>query len=177
MRRLGATVVSIPGGEIFQALKTGAIDASEWVGPYNDQAFGLHKAAKYYYWPGWHEPGTALEVIVNKKAFDALPADLRAMVTYATAAANLHMMAEFSARNATALRQLTDEHDVQLRQYNDDILRETGRVARDVVAEVAGKDPFSKKVFESFDQFRKDSIAWSRISEQGYLNARALTFG
>ena len=176
VRRLGGTPVNVPGGEIFQALKTGAIDATEWVGPYNDLAFGLHKAAKYYYWPGWHEPGTTLELMVNKKAYDALPEDLKAVVKYAAAAATLDMMAEFSARNAAALRQLIDEHKVELRQYNDDLLREVGRVAKEVVAEVAQKDPLSKKVYESFDKFRQQNIQWGHITEEGYLRARALTF-
>ena len=80
LRRAGGTPVNLPGGEIFTALQTGAIDATEWVGPYNDLAFGLHKAAKYYYYPGWHEPGTTLEAIVNKQAFDALPKDLQSIV-------------------------------------------------------------------------------------------------
>ena len=80
LKRAGGTPVNLPGGELFSSLKTGAIDATEWVGPYNDLAFGLHKAAKYYYYPGWHEPGTTLEAIINKKAFEALPDDLKIIV-------------------------------------------------------------------------------------------------
>ena len=177
LRRLKATVKSLPGGEIFQALKTGAIDATEWVGPYNDLAFGLHQAAKYYYWPGWHEPGTALEGMVNAKALAALPSDLQAIVAYACQAANEDMLNEFTARNNGALQTLVKQHGVQLRRFSDELLTEVGKTAADVVAEIAGKDPFSNKVYTSFDAFRSASVSYTRISEEAYTQARALTFG
>ncbi len=177
LRRLEVTVKALPGGEIFQALKTGAIDATEWVGPYNDLAFGLHQAAQYYYWPGWHEPGTALECMVNKQALEALPADLQAVVEYACQAANDDMLSEFTARNSQALKTLVDEHGVQLRRFSDELLAQIGKVSAEVVAEIAGQDPFSSRVYGSFDAFRKNSIAYTRISEEAYTQARALTFG
>ena len=177
LRRLEVTVKALPGGEIFQALKTGAIDATEWVGPYNDLAFGLHQAAQYYYWPGWHEPGTALECMVNKQALEALPSDLQAVVEYACQAANDDMFSEFTARNSQALKTLVDEHGVQLRRFPDELLAQIGKVSAEVVAEIAGQDPFSSRVYSSFDAFRKNSIAYTRISEQAYTQARALTFG
>lgn len=177
MRRLKVTVKALPGGEIFQALKTGAIDATEWVGPYNDLAFGLHQAAQYYYWPGWHEPGTALECMVNKQALESLPADLQAVVKYACQAANDDMLSEFTARNSQALKTLVDEHGVQLRRFSDELLAQIGKVSAEVVAEIAGQDPFSSRVYDSFDAFRKNSIAYTRISEEAYTQARALTFG
>ncbi len=177
LRRLEVTVKALPGGEIFQALKTGAIDATEWVGPYNDLAFGLHQAAQYYYWPGWHEPGTALECMVNKQALEALPADLQAVVEYACQAANDDMSSEFTARNSQALKTLVDEHGVQLRRFSDELLAQIGKVSAEVVAEIAGQDPFSSRVYDSFDAFRKNSIAYTRISEEAYTQARALTFG
>ena len=177
LRRLEVTVKALPGGEIFQALKTGAIDATEWVGPYNDLAFGLHQAAQYYYWPGWHEPGTALECMVNKQALEALPSDLQAVVKYACQAANDDMLSEFTARNSQALKTLVDEHGVQLRRFSDELLAQIGKVSAEVVAEIAGQDPFSSRVYDSFDAFRKNSIAYTRISEEAYTQARALTFG
>ncbi len=177
LRRLEVTVKTLPGGEIFQALKTGAIDATEWVGPYNDLAFGLHQAAQYYYWPGWHEPGTARECMVNKQALGALPADLQAVVAYACQAANDDMLSEFTARNSQALKTLVDEHGVQLRRFSDELLAQIGKVSAEVVAEIAGQDPFSSRVYSSFDAFRKNSIAYTRISEEAYTQARALTFG
>ena len=157
--------------------RPGAIDATEWVGPYNDLAFGLHQAAKYYYWPGWHEPGTALECMVNKQALEALPSDLQAVVAYACQAANDDMLSEFTARNSHALKTLVDEHGVQLRRFPDELLAQIGKVAAEVVAEIAGQDPFSSRVYSSFDAFRKNSIAYTRISEEAYAQARALTFG
>ena len=177
LRRLEVTVKALPGGEIFQALKTGAIDATEWVGPYNDLAFGLHQAAQYYYWPGWHEPGTALECMVNKQALESLPSDLQAVVEYACQAANDDMLSEFTARNSQALKTLVDEHGVQLRRFSDELLAQIGKVSAEVVAEIAGQDPFSSRVYSSFDAFRKNSIAYTRISEEAYTQARALTFG
>ncbi|MEE3258101.1 MAG: TRAP transporter substrate-binding protein [Candidatus Latescibacterota bacterium] len=176
LRGIGATVKSLPGGEIFQALKTGAIDATEWVGPYNDLAFGLHQAAKYYYWPGWHEPGTALECMINSKALSALPTDLQATVAYACQAANGDMLNEFTARNNSALVTLVEKHDVQLRRFPDELLAQVGKVAAAVVAEIASKDPFSNKVYASFDAFRRESVSYTRITEEAYTQARALTF-
>ena len=177
LRRLQATVKALPGGEIFQALKTGAIDATEWVGPYNDLAFGLHQAAQYYYWPGWHEPGTALECMVNKQALEALPADLQAVVEYACQAANDDVLSEFTARNSHALKTLVDEHGVQLRRFPDELLAQIGKVSAEVVAEIASQDELSGRVFASFDAFRKNSAAYTRIADAAYTQARALTFG
>ena len=177
LRGIGATVKALPGGEIFQALKTGAIDATEWVGPYNDLAFGLHQAAKYYYWPGWHEPGTALECMVNKDALAALPSDLQSIVAYACQAANDDMLSEFTARNNSALETLVKQHGVQLRRFPDELLAQVGAVASQVVADIAGKDPFSQKVYASFEAFRKGAVSYTKITEEAYTQARALTFG
>jgi len=176
LRRLGSTVVTLPGGEIFQALKTGAIDATEWIGPYNDMAFGLHKAAKYYYWPGWHEPGSMLECIVNKKVYRELPKHLQKVIELACLTTSHLMLSEFTARNASSLKVLVSKHKVKLVKFPDEVLKKIGEASKEVVSEVAKKDPLSKKVFESFDEFRKTSIGWNRISEEGYSLARALTF-
>ncbi len=174
LTRAGGTSVLLPGGEIFPALQSGTIDATEWVGPYNDLAFGLYKAAKYYYYPGWHEPGTVLECFVNKPALEALDKDLQAIVLTATKAANLDMLSEFTARNNAALDTLVNQHKVQLRKFPDDVSRITRKLAEEVVAEVAAKDPMSKKVYESFNKFRAQAIAWHDLSERAYLDARSL---
>ena len=175
LRRLDATVQNLPGGEIFQALKTGAIDATEWVGPYNDLAFGFHQAAKYYYWPGWHEPGTTMEAMINRTAWEALPTDLQHIVRHACQSTNEDMLAEFTTRNGVALKTLVEKHGVQLKRFSDDVLTKIGRVARDVVGEIAAKDPLSNSVYASFNAYRSQSVSYTRISEEAYTMARALT--
>jgi len=174
LKRAGGTPVLLPGGEIFPSLQSGAIDATEWVGPYNDMAFGLYKAAKYYYYPGWHEPGTTLECFVNKKAFEALPADLQSIVLNASKVANMEMLADYTARNNAALETLVKEHKVELRKFPDDVLKKMKELSDQVVAEVAEKDPMSKKVYESYKKFRDQAEAWHNVSERAYLNARSM---
>ncbi len=172
LSKVGGTPVNLPGGEIFTSLQSGAIDATEWVGPYNDLAFGLHKAAKYYYYPGWHEPGTTLEALINQKAFDKLPDDLQIIVKQACKIVNQDMLAEYTARNNIALDTLVNKHKVQLKALPNDVLKKLREVSDEVVADVAAKDATSKKVFESFSTFRKQVVAWHDISERAYLNAR-----
>ena len=132
----------MPGSEIFTNLQTGVIDAAEWIGPYNDQTFGLHQAAKYYYYPGWHEPGPALELIVNRDAFNSLPDDLKSIVTAAARSVNQDMLDEYTARNNTALRALIDEHNVQLRKLPAPALASLRKHAEEMYADLSQKDPF-----------------------------------
>jgi TRAP-type mannitol/chloroaromatic compound transport system substrate-binding protein len=172
LKRAGGTPVTLPGGEIYTALKSGAIDATEWVGPYNDLAFGLYKAAKNYYYPGWHEPGTTLEAIINQKAFDALPADLQSIVMNACKVVNQDMLAEYTARNNAALITLVNKHKVKLRPYPEDVLRKLRQLSDEVVIEMANSDKFAKKVYLSFKKFRDQTSNWSKYSEQAYLKAR-----
>lgn len=174
LKRAGGTPVLLPGGEIFPALQSGAIDATEWVGPYNDMAFGLHKAAKYYYYPGWHEPGTTLECFVNKEALEALPKDLQVIVRNAIKIANQDMLADFTAKNNKALEQLVTQHGVELRKFPDEVLQKLRLLSDAVVREEADKDPMTKKVYESFVQFRDQATKWHAVSEQAYLNGRNL---
>ena len=173
LKRAGGTPVSLPGGEIFTSLQSGAIDATEWVGPYNDLAFGLYKAAKHYYYPGWHEPGTTLECFVSKKALEALPADLQTIVINASRVANQDMLAEYTTRNNRALQTLVNEHKVDLRRFPEVVLQKLRVLSDEVVAEVAEKDPMSKKVYESYKAFRDQVMAWHEVSEKAYLNARS----
>ena len=125
--RAGGVSVTISGGELYTAMQTGVIDALEWVSPYNDIAFGFHQVAKYYYYPGWHEPGPTLEAFVNKDAWEALPRDLQAMIEVATQAINEDMLSEFTARNNAALDTLINEHGVQLRRLPFDAAEVHGR--------------------------------------------------
>ncbi|MBK1618542.1 ABC transporter substrate-binding protein [Lamprobacter modestohalophilus] len=172
LRRAGGTPVSLPGGEIFTSLQSGNIDATEWVGPYNDLAFGLYKAAKYYYYPGWHEPGTTLEAFINKEVFDDLPGDLQAIVLNACKVANQDVLAEYTARNPTALQTLLSEYGVELRKFPDDVLLALRKLSNEVVAEIAEKDAFSRKTYASYQKFLSSSKEWSAVSELAYLQAR-----
>lgn len=174
LKRAGGTPVLLPGGEIFPALQSGAIDATEWVGPYNDLAFGLYKAAKFYYYPGWHEPGTTLESFINKEAFEALPKDLQVAVRNAIRVANQDMLADFTAKNNRALDQLVTQHGVELRKFPDEVLTKLKALSDEVVKEEAAKDPMAQKVYDSFIKFREQATAWHAVSEQAYLNARSL---
>jgi TRAP-type mannitol/chloroaromatic compound transport system substrate-binding protein len=172
LARTGGTPVNLPGGELFTALQSGAIDATEWVGPYNDLAFGLYKAAKYYYYPGWHEPGTILEAMINKQVYDALPADLKSIVMSACKVVNQDMLAEYTARNPAALQTLISKHNVELRRFPNDVIEKLRELSDQVVAEIAEKDEFSSKVYASYKKFLTRAKEWSGISELSYLQAR-----
>ncbi|MBQ0759048.1 TRAP transporter substrate-binding protein [Zhongshania sp.] len=172
--RLGGTSVTLPGGELYTSLQTGVIDATEWVAPYNDLAFGFHEVAKYYYYPGWHEPGSTLELIINKSAFEALPEDLKAIVETAARYANADMLDEYTARNNAALRELVDVHHVDLRKLPDDVIRELHKASDDYLKELANSDPFTNKVYTSWKNFMDGAKEYHHISEQSYINARDL---
>ena len=171
--RAGGTPVTMPGSEIFTSLQSGAIDAAEWIGPYNDLAFGLHKAAKYYYYPGWQEPGSALEMIINQAAFDSLPEDLREIVLTCASATNDRMAAEFTARNAEALQTLIRDHGVQVRRYPEDVIRELQRLSAEVLEETARTDAMFRRVLDSLTAFRQTMTPYIDIAERAMLNTRA----
>ncbi len=171
--RAGGTAINLPGGEIFTSLQTGVIDATEWVGPYNDLAFGLHQVAKYYYYPGWQEPGPTLETIVNKEKFDSLPPDLQAILRVASQAMNEDLLSEYTARNNAALRELVDDHGVELRKLPDDVLQELRTISEELIAEIPGDDDLAQRIFKSYKAFRDSVIAYHEISERAYINARA----
>ncbi|MEM1189125.1 MAG: TRAP transporter substrate-binding protein [Pseudomonadota bacterium] len=173
----GGEAVRIPGGEVYTALQTGVIDAVEWVGPYNDLALGLHEIAEYYYYPGWHEPGSMLEIIVNEDAFNALPVDLQQIVTHASRAANLDMLDEFTARNNRALRELVETHNVKLRRLPDDVLAALYRGSEEAMEALISSDPLAARVHASFSAFLENVRAYHEISEQSYINARRNVMG
>jgi len=169
--RAGGTAVSMPGGEIFTSLQTGVIDAAEWVAPYNDLAFGFNDVARYYYYPGWHEPGAMLEFIVNQQAYDSLPADLQAIVEGAARAINQDMLDEYTARNNAALIELRNK-GVQIKTFPADVIEALRSISQQVIAENVDSDPMFKKVFTSFDGFRKNVVDYHKISEQAYFEIR-----
>ena len=173
LKRAGGTPVNLPGGELFTSLQSGTIDATEWVGPYNDLAFGFHKIARYYYYPGWHEPGTTLECFINKAAFEELPEDLQSIVLNACRVANQDMLAEYIARNNDALETLVNEHNVKLRELPAEVIDTLGKLSEEVTVELASVDDLAREIFDSYSNFFKKSRAWLNISERAYLNLRA----
>ena len=174
VKAAGGNVVNLPGAEIPPALQSGAIDATEWVGPYNDLAFGLYKSAKYYYFPGWHEPATLLENFINLDKWNALPDDLKAIVEAANKAVNAMVLSEFTARNNAALDTLINKHGVVLKRFPDEVLAGLSKHADQVIGDLAAKDALSKKVMENYRAFQKNAAAWTGASELPYLGARAL---
>ena len=177
VKAAGGNVINLPGGEISPALQSGALDATEWVGPYNDLAFGLYKSAKYYYFPGWHEPATVLDNFINIKAWESLPGDLKSVVEAANAAVNQIVLSEFVARNNAALKTLVGKHNVQLRNFPNEVLKGLGGLSKQVMNDIASKDPMSREVMDDYLAFLKDASAWSSRSEGAYLRARELALG
>ena len=173
---LGAVVINLPPGEIAAALKSGAIDASEWVGPWNDMALGLHKVSKYYYYPGFHEPGTAATLGINKKLWDGLSADDRNAITAAANAEYTVSLAEFNANNAKSLAQLRQDTSIEIRKFDDSLLQALGKTSGEVLAGIAHKDAMTRRVYDSYISFWSRADNWANLAERGYLNARALKF-
>jgi len=174
MQRIGATPVQMPGGEVFTSMQTGALDAADWVGPYNDLTFGLHKVAKYYYYPGWQEPGAMLELMINKAKWDALPDDLQAIVKSAAEAENQHIYDEFTARNAEALKQLVDEHGVELRRLPDEVLQALEKTSQEAVEDLVAGNEQARRIYESYRGFRDSVMPYIAVAEQSALNVRSM---
>lgn len=170
LAKAGGTVVNVAGGEIYTNLERGVIDATEWVGPYNDYKMGFYKVAKYYYARGWHEPGTVLESFVNKAAFEALPADLQQIVRQAAMAANLWTLCESEAKNNFYLEKMINEEGVQLMYFPDDLIKQLRAYAVEVLEEVAAGDPMSAKVYDSFKKFQQNYKRWGKVSESAYYS-------
>jgi len=174
--KAGGTVVLLPGGEIFTSLERGVIDATEWVGPMHDLRMGFYKAAPYYYYPGWHEPGTCLEVMFNKKEYDALPKDLQAILDAAAMETNLWSLSEFEAGNGAALQELISKHKVKLVRFPDKLLDELRKLAKETLEEEANKDAMSRKVHEAFKKFKEQVGIWGSVAENAYYNVIADKF-
>jgi TRAP-type mannitol/chloroaromatic compound transport system substrate-binding protein len=174
--KAGGTVVLTPASEIYAALERGVIDASEWIGPHDDVKLGLHTTARYYYYPGWHEPGTTLEFGFNKKAYEALPADLQQILDHAAGATQIYGRSEYEAKNAVALEKLKTEFrgKVEILQLPAPLLRDLKRLASEVVKEESQKSPMATKVYASYTKFQAQHTAWSRISEGAYQQFVAL---
>jgi TRAP-type mannitol/chloroaromatic compound transport system substrate-binding protein len=171
---LGGTNVTLAGGEILPALQAGTIDATEWVGPWNDLAFGFYKVTKFYYYPGFHEPGSMLSVGISKKIWDRLSKSDQAMFEAVAGWANNRNVSEFNAKNSDALHTLVTQHGVKVLAFSDDMYQAMAKASKVVLERIGTGDPLSKKVFDSFLAFRKKAVAWTKLSDQSYANKRAL---
>lgn len=168
IQQAGGSAILSAGGEIYTNLERGVIDATEWIGPYHDYLMGFPKIAAYYYYPGWHEPGTVLELFINKSAFDALPGYLKEIIRAAAQYANLWMLSEFEAQNHRYLQKIKDENKTRILKFPEDVLAGFKEIAADVFESITAKDPMSKKVYESFSKFRKAITGWANITEKIY---------
>lgn len=172
LAKAGGTVTLIAPGEIYTALERGVIDAAEFIGPLHDLRLGLPNAARYYYWPGWHEPSACNELTINLKAWESLSEDLRAMVRAAVADYDHWALAQFEAQNAQVLAQIAANPKVEIVVFPDEVLRELRKLSRATIEEEVAKDAAAKKVHEAYLRFQARMEPWSRISEEAYLRAQ-----
>ncbi|MCB2114601.1 MAG: TRAP transporter substrate-binding protein [Parvularculaceae bacterium] len=176
LRRIGASAVALAGGEIYSALQSGAIDGAEWVGPWNDLAFGFYREAKYYYWPGFHEPGAQVSIGVNLDVWNSFTPQEQSIILAACREANHLCLAQFTHFNSIALDQLVQEHDVQVRRFPDDIIKALARESKAVLEEAAASDDITRRVFESYKTSLLKMQKWSEISDEAFMQARRTTF-
>ncbi len=172
MAKLGASPVSLPGGQIYENLVSGAVDATEWVGPYNDYFMKFYEAAKYYYWPGMHEPGSQLAFGMNASWWSGLSKTHQAILEAACNEENARQMAETNANNGVYLTRLIEENGVELREFNDDVYDSFGEAAQEVFEEARDHSELSKKIYDSFAAARSDIGKWMALSDMAYVQKR-----
>jgi TRAP-type mannitol/chloroaromatic compound transport system substrate-binding protein len=176
-RRIGASIVQLPGAEIVQALQSGALDAAEFIGPWTDAALGFQQAAKFYYWPGVQEPGSAEECVVNKAKYDALPNDLKEIVAAACRSTYDYATSEYVVHNPPALQELVSKHNVQVRKAPRDLLVACGNAAGDIVDELRqDKDDLVRRIVDSFLKFRALAVDNALYTEHAMMDARMLPY-
>lgn len=169
LEKAGGASVNVAPGELYTNLERGVIDATEWVGPYHDYKLGLNKVAKYYYTPGWHEPGTQLEFFANKDAHDKLPADLKEILYTATLRVQAWVLAEFDAQNGEYLAKMKSEGTI-VKQFPDAVLQALRGYTDQAINELIGSDPVANKVYKSYNAFRTKAKDWSAITERAYYD-------
>ena len=175
--KLGGSPVSLPGGQIYENLVSGAIDATEWVGPWNDEAFKFYEAAKYYYYPGMHEPGSTLACGVNKSWFTSLTKSDQLTIKTACDWADTTTMAEYNAKNGAALDRLVNENGVKLEKFNDKVYDAFAKGAAEVFDEVQQHSALAQKVHDAFINGRKEIGAWTNLSDSPYISQRNRALG
>ena len=167
LEKLGSVPQNIPGGEIYQALEKGTIDAAEWVGPYDDQKLGFNKVAPFYYYPGWWEGGPQLDFFINNKAFEALSPENKAIVESAASHAHVEMQARYDARNPAALKQLVGA-GTKLRPFPKDVMNAAFKAAMGLYEELNAKNESWKKIYADYSKFRADQNLWFRFTEASF---------
>ncbi len=164
LAQLGVNVQVLPGGEIYLALERGAIDAAEWTGPYDDEKLGLAKAARFYYYPGWWEPGPTLAALVNQQAWSKLPSEYQAMFNTACYEANLTMLSRYDNLNGAALQRLL-KGNTELVPYDQSILKAAQEAAFQLYSDTAAKDASFRSLLQQWQGFRKEVYAWNKVNE------------
>ena len=172
LKSYGTNVVLLPGPDVVPALTSGTIDGTEWIGPAADLGKGLHQICKYYYYPGWHEPGTCLEAFINLNAWEKLDNDLKRLVEIACKNSNLSVASEFFARNCYAMQRLKNDFNVNFIRYPELTLKLLKRRSDEVLSDLASKDKLSKELYDEIINFRNLAMFWSNFSEKDYLEAR-----
>ena len=173
MDQLGATVQVLPGGEVFQALQSGAIDATDWIGPYDDLKMGFHQVARYYYYPAWWEPGAHAEFQVNLEAWNELPEEYQAAVELAALASNVVATARYDAKNAEALQELKT-HDIEILPFPDDFMQAAETASFAIYEAIAARDPDFNAIFRNWNAFRMSIQEWFGLSEAAMTNYRSV---
>lgn len=169
LEKAGGAAINVAPGELYTNMERGVIDATEWVGPYHDYKLGLNKVAKYYYTPGWHEPGTQLEFFANKAEYDKLPAEFQEMLLTASMRVHAWTLAEFDARNGEFLKKIVDE-GAQVREFPAPVLKALKTHTQEAIDELIGSDPVANKVYKSYNAFREKANEWSTITEQAFYD-------
>ena len=169
LAKAGGNPILLAGSEVYTALERNTIDATEWIGPYHDQRLGLYRAAKHYYYPGWHQPGTVLELTINQRAWESLPADLQAIISNAAQAENLRMLSEMEQKNMAALDELRKREGIEIHRFPNEVLSRLKTLTNETLIEEAERDPKFKRVYDAYQNFRRKNDAWSAISENAYL--------
>jgi TRAP-type mannitol/chloroaromatic compound transport system substrate-binding protein len=169
LEKAGGSPILMAGGELYTGLERGIIDATEWLSPFHDSLMGFDEIAKYYYTPGWHEPGTNLEIILNKAAFETLPTDLQAIIKAAASYSGAWIHDQMEAKNAVAYAELLKK-GVEIRTFPPDVITELRKLTKEVISELVNKDPFTNKVYTSYQTFQEKANKYSQIAERAFYD-------
>ena len=172
LKSFGTNVVLLPGPDVVPAISSGTIDGTEWIGPAADLGKGLHKVCKYYYYPGWHEPGTCLEAFINLKYWNKLDNNLKKLVSTCCAKSNSSIAAEFFIRNSFAIKKLRDEYNVNFKKYPKDLLIKLKKQSDEITQNLASQDPKGNQILDNILKHREVFMFWSNYSEKSFLESR-----